>query len=90
MTTFMVALSSCCFTLEALSAAHLFPTMHTLCEEGPIVVSRLSDGMFFVHNGRHRVVRALLKGEQFIEATSLYPDDDTSAVAAAMGGGGTP
>lgn len=80
MTTFFIPLSACRFTLEALSTPHLFPTASTVCETGPISVSRLNDGNYFVHNGRHRVIRALMRGEEFIEARSEY-DDDTAESA---------
>lgn len=84
MGTFLIPLSACRFTLEELSAAHLFPTEGTVCESGPIVVSRLNDGNYFVHNGRHRAIRAMLRGETFIEAVSLYDDDtESSSVNAA-------
>lgn len=77
-TSFRVRIDQCRFTLEQLSAAHLFPAPHTLCEQGPIVVSRLNDGNVFVHNGRHRVLRALIAGVEWVDAVSLYPDDDTT------------
>jgi hypothetical protein len=76
--TFRVLVDKCRFTLQALSAAHLFPAPHTPVEDGPIVVSRLDDGQLFVHNGRHRVIRARLNGTLELDAVSLYPDDDTT------------
>jgi len=51
---------------------HLFPAEATVCETGPIVVSRMNDNNWFVHNGRHRCIRALLNGETTISATNLY------------------
>lgn len=76
--TFRVRVDQCRFTLQALSAAHLFPAPHTVCEDGPIVVSRLNDGNVLVHNGRHRVIRAMLAGDLELDAVSLYTDDDTT------------
>jgi hypothetical protein len=81
-TTFRVRADQCRFTLQALSPAHLFPAEHTICEDGPIVVSRLNDGNVFVHNGRHRVLRARLAGREWLDAVSLYDDDDTTPPAA--------
>lgn len=84
--TFRVRVDQCRFTLEALSAAHLFPAPHTLCESGPIVVSRLNDGNVFVHNGRHRVIRALIAGVEWIDAVSEYDDDGTTPPLGPPGG----
>lgn len=76
---FRVRVADLRFTLQALSAVHLFPAPHTVCEEGPIVVSRLNDGTsLFVHNGRHRAVRAMLRGIEELDAVSLYEDDGTA------------
>lgn len=36
--------------------------------DGPIDVERLRDGHYFVHDGRHRVIRAKLRGESEIDA----------------------
>ena len=79
--TFRVRVADCRFTLEALSASHLFPGPNTVSEAGPIIVSRLNDGAMFVHNGRHRVIRALITGQIWIDAESLYTDDDTTPAA---------
>jgi hypothetical protein len=76
--TFRVPVDQCRFTLQALSAVHLFPTQHTACETGPIIVSRLDDGQLLVHNGRHRVIRARLNGVDELDAVSLYDDDGTA------------
>lgn len=74
---FRVPVQQCRFTLQALSPAHIYPGAHTVLECGPIVVSRLDDGGFFVHNGRHRVIRARLAGVEWLDAVSLYDDDGT-------------
>lgn len=76
--TFRVRVADCRFTLEKLSAAHLYPAPHTTLETGPIVVSRLNDGHLLVHNGRHRVIRALINGTEWLDAESEYDDDDTT------------
>lgn len=44
-------------------------------------MSRLNDGHYLVHNGRHRVIRAMLRGDPVIDAVSLYDDDDTASTA---------
>lgn len=76
--TFDVRVDQCRFTLQSLSAAHLYPAQHTPLDSGPIVVSRLDDGGLYVHNGRHRVLRARLAGQQWLNAVSLYDDDGTT------------
>ena len=63
------------WTLQEVSLPHIWPAETTACEEGPVVVSQLSDGNWFVHNGRHRCIRALLRGEKDIEAEGLYEID---------------
>lgn len=80
---FTVRAGDCRFTLQALSAAHLFPGPHTECEGGPIVVSRLDDGGLFVHNGRHRVIRALILSgpDTPLAAVSEYDGDGTEPPA---------
>jgi hypothetical protein len=78
MTTFRVRVTQCRFTLEKLSAAHLFPAPHTTLPDEPIHVSRLNDGSLFVHDGRHRVIRALITGQEWLDAVSEYDDDDTT------------
>jgi hypothetical protein len=76
----MVPVAKCRFTLQALSVPHIFPTSAEQCEDGPICVSRMDDGNYFVHNGRHRVIRARLEHRGQIEATSLYEGDGTDAI----------
>lgn len=75
--TFIVDARDCSFTLQAISADHLYPAADAVVERGPIVVSRMNDGRFFVHNGRHRVIRALLERSYRLVAKSLYDDDGT-------------
>lgn len=82
-TVFRVRVRDCRFTVQAISVEHLFPGPGTVCEEGPLVVSRLNDGAWFVHNGRHRALRALLAGVDELDAVSLYDDDGTAAAALA-------
>lgn len=79
---FMVRVRDCRMTLQQLSPRHLYPAPGLEVERGPIVVSRLDDGQLYVHNGRHRVLRARLAGVEWLEAVSLYDDDDTTPPAA--------
>jgi hypothetical protein len=76
--TFRVRVADCRFTLERISADHLFPGPNTMLEGGPIRVSRLNDGNYLVHNGRHRVIRALITSTEWLEAESEYDDDGTA------------
>jgi hypothetical protein len=69
MNTFPVSLAQCRFPLHDLSVAHIFPAPDTALEDGPIRVSRLDNGEWFVQEGRHRVIRARLRGEEIIDAT---------------------
>lgn len=69
---FIVNLADCRWTLQEISLAHIFPSTGTIMETGPIVVSRMNDGNYFVHNGRHRCIRALLSGLTTIFAVNLY------------------
>lgn len=69
---FSIPLKKLRWTKQAISLPHLWPAKDTVCETGPIVVSQLNDGNWFVHNGRHRAIRALLKGEKRIDAVELY------------------
>ncbi len=77
----MVPVEQCRFTLQAISVPHLFEVPDLPRDEGPILVSRMDNGEFFVHNGRHRVIRARLAGDRWIDATSLYENDGTAPVA---------
>ena len=36
--------------------------------DGPILVERLVSGHYFIHDGRHRAIRAQRAGEPFIKA----------------------
>lgn len=47
---------------------HVFPTAGVVLSSGPIHVEALLDGRAFVHNGRHRMLRALHGGETTISA----------------------
>lgn len=76
-TTFRVRLDQCRFPLHDLSVAHMFPSPDTVLEDGPIHVSRLDNGEWFVQEGRHRVIRARLRGEETIDATDH--DEQVSA-----------
>lgn len=74
---FEVEVAKCVFTLQSISLPHLFAPDRHDTETGPIIVSLLSDGNYFVHNGRHRVIRARWTGETVLLAESLYDDDGT-------------
>jgi hypothetical protein len=77
---FLVRAGDCRFTLQAVSANHLFPGPNTTVAEGPLLVSRLNDGNMFVHDGRHRVIRTLIEigPDTMLEATSEHDDDGTA------------
>lgn len=61
--TFEVQLKDCCWTIHDLFIEHVFPGPDTQVTTGPIVVDLMNDGRWFVEDGRHRVIRALLRGE---------------------------
>jgi hypothetical protein len=67
--TLRVRLADCRFPLHDLSIPHMFPAPDLPLEDGPISVSRLDNGEWFVQSGRHRVIRARLRGDQDIDAT---------------------
>lgn len=53
------------------------PHLHRVIDELPIWVESLVSGHFFVHDGRHRCIRALARGEHEILAfvlTNSYRD----------------
>jgi hypothetical protein len=68
-TTFRVRVDQCRFPLHDLSVPHIFPNSDMVLEDGPIAVSRLDNGEWLIQEGRHRVIRARLRGEETIEAT---------------------
>jgi hypothetical protein len=67
----IVELSRCRWTVQQIDPAHVFPAPDLVLSTGPIVVGPMNDGCWFVHNGRHRVMRALLAGQTHIEAVLL-------------------
>lgn len=48
--------------------AHIHPTPATKLTVGPIRVEQLATGHYFVHDGRHRVIRAKLAGRHYLQA----------------------
>lgn len=50
-----------------ISYQHIRALVHTPNPE-PIRVEKLYDGRFFIHNGRHRAYRAMLDGQETIQA----------------------
>jgi hypothetical protein len=67
--TFRVPLAACRFPLHDLDVAHMFPALGMTTQDGPVRVSRLDNGEWFVQDGRHRVIRARLRGDADIDAT---------------------
>jgi hypothetical protein len=63
-----VATASCVYPVHDLDPAHYYPTGATKPSSGPIHVQRLVDGSLFVHDGRHRLIRAILAHQATIEA----------------------
>lgn len=54
-----------------LDPAHTHPLPDAAVTQGPICVEELVEGSFFVHDGRHRAIRAQLGGETSIAARVL-------------------
>jgi hypothetical protein len=50
---------------------HVHPQPGTVTSTGPIHVEQLIDGHYFIHDGRHRAIRAGLNGEATIPARVL-------------------
>jgi hypothetical protein len=68
--TFSVELQQLTWPIHNISVAHLFMPAEDLPASAtePIEIFRLNDGRWFVNDGRHRVIRALLRGETYIVA----------------------
>jgi hypothetical protein len=66
--TFRVPVRACRFPLHDLSVPHMFPAPGLVVADGPVRVSRLDNGEWFVQDGRHRVIRARLRGDVEIDA----------------------
>jgi hypothetical protein len=56
------------FPLHDIDPQFIWPAQGVRLENGPIRVERLNTGQFFIHNGRHRAIRAMLAGDLTIEA----------------------
>jgi hypothetical protein len=67
-TVFRVRVADCRFPLHDLDPRHMWPAPGQPVTTGPIGVSRLDSGEWFVQDGRHRVIRARLAGTVEIEA----------------------
>lgn len=72
---FHVPLKKCRFPLHDIDVAHLWPGPSIKVTEGPIAVKLLDNGDYFVEDGRHRVIRGLLRGEEMIAADWLEEQD---------------
>ena len=55
------------FTLQNIDPASIWPLCGARATE-PIRVERLNTGQYFIHNGRHRAIRAQLEHKLTIEA----------------------
>lgn len=66
--TFRIDVRLCRYPLHGLDIKHFWPTDDTQVTEGPILVKLLDNGEYLVEDGRHRLIRALLRGQSFIEA----------------------
>lgn len=59
------------WTLQAIDARHLTEHGGVELTDGPILVSPMNDGNLFVHDGRHRAIRAQRRGDAMIEGELL-------------------
>lgn len=64
----MVEVARCVFPCHDLDPAHHHPDDGRTLTAGPIRLERLVDGSLFVHDGRHRLIRAEAAGERLIAA----------------------
>lgn len=60
---FPVVVQELKYPLHHLSVEHLFPSHASELAGEPIVVEQLNDGSLLVADGRHRLIRAMLRGE---------------------------
>lgn len=67
-----IPVDRCVYPCHDLDPAHHHPVVGALVRQGPIHVQELVDGSFFVHDGRHRLIRATHLGETTIPAR-VYP-----------------
>jgi hypothetical protein len=65
---FQVELAKCRYPLHNIDTNHIWPQSSTKLSEGPIWVKLLDNGDYFVEDGRHRCIRALLRGDTVIDA----------------------
>jgi hypothetical protein len=65
---FPVLLKDCHWALHDLMWEHVFPMPDQPISSGPIEVERLNWDGWFVRDGRHRCIRAMLRGEKSILA----------------------
>jgi hypothetical protein len=79
--TFPVELSKCRWTTQGIDPTHIFPDPSMEVNEGPILVSLMNDQNYFVHDGRHRCIRALLRGDTMHDAEWLEDHDAELEVA---------
>ena len=63
-----VPLNQVVFPCHDLDPAHVHPVSDLVLSTGPIHVQALLDGSFFIHDGRHRALRAQHDGRTHIDA----------------------
>lgn len=65
---FQIEISKCRYSLKDLDVRHMWPTPSMQVEEGPILVTQLDNGEYYVEDGRHRLIRKQLHGGTLIDA----------------------
>lgn len=65
--TFRVDIRLCRYVTSNIDTTYLWPDDSLKLEEEPILVKALDNGNYFVEEGRYQVIRALLRGQSFIE-----------------------
>lgn len=60
------------YTLQGIDPRHLEPEQHGITPtEGPLLISLLDSGDYYVHDGRHRTIRARHAGITHLDAELL-------------------
>lgn len=86
---FQIEISKCRYKVQGIEVSQLWPTPSMQVEEGPILVSQLDNHEYYVEDGRHRLIRAQLKGKALIDAVwyeDWLADQEAAAIKKVLAG----